>query len=144
VLDAVMESTTASTPAPAKETAEAATSRIETRAGPSVPTEVEPAGTEQRTKQRSSDAGLVPEEKDAPEKIESPTPEASTEELNFIIRHASGKKLSKEEIAEAKHYAWELMYLKGALVYNGTNEEDFLYCLPDNKENLFAGRLQKI
>jgi hypothetical protein len=24
--------------------------------------------------------------------------------------------------------------LKGALVFNGSNEEDFLYCLPDNKE----------
>jgi hypothetical protein len=42
--------------------------------------------------------------------------------------------LSEEEIAEAKHYARELKYPKGALVYNGTNEDDFLYCLPDNKE----------
>jgi hypothetical protein len=25
-------------------------------------------------------------------------------------------------------------YPKGALVFNGTNEDDFLYCLPDNKE----------
>jgi hypothetical protein len=49
-------------------------------------------------------------------------------------QHASGKRLSKEEIAEAKHYAQELKYPKGALVYNGTNEDDFLYCLPDNKE----------
>jgi hypothetical protein len=30
------------------------------------------------------------------------------EELDFIIRHASGKKLSEEEIAEAKYYAREL------------------------------------
>jgi hypothetical protein len=35
---------------------------------------------------------------------------------------------------EAKHYARELKYPKGALVYNGTDEDDFLYCLPDNKE----------
>jgi hypothetical protein len=27
-----------------------------------------------------------------------------------------------------------LKYLKGALVFNGSDEEDFLYCLPDNKE----------
>jgi hypothetical protein len=27
-----------------------------------------------------------------------------------------------------------LKYLKGALVFNGSNGEDFLYCLPDNKE----------
>jgi hypothetical protein len=49
VLDVVMESTRASTPAPAKETVKVATARVETEAGPSVPTEVEPAGTEQRT-----------------------------------------------------------------------------------------------
>jgi hypothetical protein len=34
VLDAVLESTRASTPAPAKETAEAATARAEPEAGP--------------------------------------------------------------------------------------------------------------
>jgi hypothetical protein len=42
--------------------------------------------------------------------------------------------LSEEEIAEAKHYARELKYPKGALVYNGTDEDDFIHCLPDNKE----------
>jgi hypothetical protein len=56
------------------------------------------------------------------------------EDLDFIIRHALGKRLSEEEIAEAKHYVRELKYPKGALVYNGTDEVDFLYCLPDNKE----------
>jgi hypothetical protein len=35
---------------------------------------------------------------------------------------------------EAKHYARRLKYPKGALVFNGTDEDDFLYCLPDNKE----------
>jgi hypothetical protein len=74
------------------------------------------------------------EKKDVPEKVKSPAPEAPSEDLDFIIRHASGKRLSKEEIAEAKHYARELKYPKGALVYNGTNEDDFLYCLSDNKE----------
>jgi hypothetical protein len=28
----------------------------------------------------------------------------------------------------------KLKYPKGALVFNGSGEEDFLYCLPDNKE----------
>jgi hypothetical protein len=42
--------------------------------------------------------------------------------------------LSEVENFEAKHYARELKYPKGALVFNGTNEDDFLYCLPDNKE----------
>jgi hypothetical protein len=45
-----------------------------------------------------------------------------------------GKKLSNEEILEARHYAQKLKYPKGALVFNGTNEDDFLYCLPNNKE----------
>jgi hypothetical protein len=42
--------------------------------------------------------------------------------------------LFEEDIAKAKHYTRELKYLKGALVYNGTDEDDFLYCLSDNKE----------
>jgi hypothetical protein len=133
VLDAVMESTRALTPAPAKKIAEAATARAEAEAGPLVPTEAEPTGAEQRTEQESSDAGLSLEKKDVPKKVKTPTPEAPSEDLDFIIRHALGKRLYKEEIAEAKHYAQELKYPKGALVYNGTNEDDFLYCLPDNK-----------
>jgi hypothetical protein len=64
----------------------------------------------------------------------SPAPEAPSEGLDYIIRHASGKRLSEEEVFEAKHYAQELKYSKGALVFNGTDEDDFLYCLSDNKE----------
>jgi hypothetical protein len=33
-----------------------------------------------------------------------------------------------------QHYAKELKYLQGSLVYEGDNEDDFLYCLPDSKE----------
>jgi hypothetical protein len=99
-----------------------------------VPAETEPAATKQRAEQESPDAGMALEKKDAPEKAKSPIPEAPSEDLDFIIRHASGKRLSEEEIAKAKHYARELKYPKGALVYNGTDEYDFLYCLLDNKE----------
>jgi hypothetical protein len=42
--------------------------------------------------------------------------------------------MSEEEIAEVKHYAKELKYPKGSLVYNGTDEDDFLYYLSNNKE----------
>jgi hypothetical protein len=134
VLDAVLESTKASTPAPVKETVEAATAHAEPEAGPSVPIETEPAGTRRSVEQGPSSVGLILEKEDTPKKIEPPTPEAPSEELDFIIRHALSKRLSEEEIAEAKHYARELKYPKGALVYNGTGEGDFLYCLPDNKE----------
>jgi hypothetical protein len=80
------------------------------------------------------DATLILKKECASKKVTSPTPEAFTEELDFIIRHASGKQLSEEHIAEAKHYAKELKYPKGSLVYNGIDEDDFLYCLLDNKE----------
>jgi hypothetical protein len=68
-----------------------------------------------------------------PEKAAAPTSEALKENIEYIIRHASGKNLSKEE-REAQHYAQKLKYPKGALVFNDIGEEDFLYCLLDSKE----------
>ena len=75
---------------------------------PKLPTEAEPVGTEQRTEQESSYAGLALEKKDMPEKSKSVIPEAPSEDGDFIIRLASGKRLCEEEIMEAKHYAQEL------------------------------------
>jgi hypothetical protein len=54
---------------------------------------------------------------------------ASTEDLDFIIRHASGKQLTQRQIVKAQHYAKELKYPRGSLVYEGDEEDDFLYCL---------------
>jgi hypothetical protein len=51
--------------------------------------------------------------------------------------------LFEEEIAEAKHYARELKYPKGALVYNGTDEDDFYTVSQTTRKYLFAGRWQK-
>jgi hypothetical protein len=76
----------------------------------------------------------------ASEKIEAPALKASNKSTKYIIRHASGKELSQEEMLEARHYAQKLKYSKGALVFNGSDEEDFLYCLPITKKYLFAGR----
>jgi hypothetical protein len=73
-------------------------------------------------------------ERNMAKETESLAPEAPSEYSDYIIRHASGKRLSEEEIFEAKHYARELKYPKGALVFNGTDEDDFLFCLSDNKE----------
>jgi hypothetical protein len=70
----------------------------------------------------------------ASEKIEASAPEASNKNIDYIIRHASGKELSQEEMLEARQYAQKLKYPKGVLVFNGSDEEDFLYCLPDNKK----------
>jgi hypothetical protein len=98
-----------------------------------VPTKTKPAATEDKAEQESPNVGMATGQ-DATEKAKSPAPEAPSEDLDYIIRHASGKRLSEEEILEAKHYARELKYPKGALVFNGTDEDDFLYYLPNNKE----------
>jgi hypothetical protein len=44
---------------------------------------------------------------------------------------------------EARHYAQKLKYPKGALVFNDTNEDDFLYCLQDNKEIFVCWEIAK-
>jgi hypothetical protein len=105
----------------------------EAEAGPSEPTKEQPLETEEK----ATKAALEAEKMSKPtlvEEIDTAAPEASSSIRDYIVRHASGKKLSEEEIYEANHYARELKYPKGALVFNGTDEDDFLYCLPDNKE----------
>jgi hypothetical protein len=62
------------------------------------------------------------------------TPEASSKAFDYVLRHASGKNLTEKEKREAQFYAQKLKYPKGALIFNGSGEEDFLYCLPDSKE----------
>jgi hypothetical protein len=110
ILDAIMESTKVQTPAStgapsmSEKAAKAVTTRFEAKVGPSVPAEIGPVETVGKdTEQGPSDAALILEKEGAPKKVKSPTPEASTEELDFIIRHASGKQLSEEQIADAKH-----------------------------------------
>jgi hypothetical protein len=61
-------------------------------------------------------------------------PVASSEAPNYVLRHASGKNLTEKEKREAQFYEQKLKYPKGALIFNGSGEEDFLYCLPDSKE----------
>jgi hypothetical protein len=131
VLDAVMESTKALSPAPTKKIVQAV--KVQAEAGPSAPLETKAVTPEDKVDQQTSDTGMAAGQ-DMTEKAKSPAPEAPAKDVDYIVRHASGEKLSEEEILEARHYAQKLKYLKGALVFNGTNEDDFLYCLPDNKE----------
>jgi hypothetical protein len=112
---------------------EATITQAETEAGPTVPAETKLATTERRAEGKTPDSNIA-FEKSAAREAKSLAPEALSEDLDYIIRHASGKRLSKEEIVEAKHYARELKYPKGDLVFNSTEEDDFLYCLLDNKE----------
>jgi hypothetical protein len=51
-----------------------------------------------------------------------------------------GKILSLEEILEAQHYAQRLKYPKGALVFNGSGEEDFCTVSRIIKKYPFVGR----
>jgi hypothetical protein len=133
MLDAVMEATKALTPAPIKKIAEAVKVQAEAEVGPSVPIETKPAAPEDKAEQQTPDTGKAAGQI-VTDKAEAPAPEAPSKDINYIIRHASGKKLSEEEVLEAKYYAHKLKYPEGALVFNGTDEDDFMYCLPDNKE----------
>jgi hypothetical protein len=64
-----------------------------------------------------------------------PTPETvPLENLEYIIHHALGKQLTKEQIVEVQYYARDMRYLRDSLVYGGNDEDDYLYCLLDNKE----------
>jgi hypothetical protein len=107
---------------------EAAVSQASAEAGPSEPVEKKPSEIEEKAAEEEA------VEQTLPKKVAAPAPEALKESTEYIICHASGKRLSKEEEREAQHYAQKLKYPKGALVFNGSGEEDFLYCLPDSKE----------
>jgi hypothetical protein len=112
-----------------KETVEAVMTQFKTEAEPLALTETGPTKVvEKNIEAEPSDATKTNEES------ESLAPEVSTEGLKYIVRHAVGKKLSEEQIAEAIHYAKDLKYPLGSLVFNGSDEDDFLYCLPDSKE----------
>jgi hypothetical protein len=113
--------------------AEAPKQQTGVETGPLEPTKVIPLETEE-TKIAKATEKMKMSEPILVEEIDTAAPEASSKIYDYIVRHASGKKLSEEEVFEANHYAKELKYPKGALVFNGTNEDDFLYCLPDNKE----------
>ena len=108
----------------AEASTEASAQQAEAEAGPSEPFKEHPFEAE---------AVKIPEPI-LVEETDTAIPEAPASMRDYMIRHASGKKLSEEETHEAIHYAKELKYPKGAVIFNGTNEDDFLYCLPDNKE----------
>jgi hypothetical protein len=84
VLDAVIETTKALTPAPAKKVAEAATAKAEAEVGPSVSSETKPAVTEEGAEQESPGIAIATE-KEIAEEAKSPGPKALSENLDFII-----------------------------------------------------------
>jgi hypothetical protein len=99
-------------------------------AGPSAPAEARPLGV----------TPVFVEKESVPEKLKSPAPKASTEELEFIVRHASGKQLSEEHIAEARQDARDLKYPQGSMVTMTLMKMTFCIVFWTIRRYLFAGR----
>jgi hypothetical protein len=97
VLDAVMETTRALTPAPMKKVTETATTRADIEAGPSVPTGAEPAVTEQIAEQESPDTGMALEKKDASEKLDLLLPKHYPKILTLLFDMLWGKSYLKKK-----------------------------------------------
>jgi hypothetical protein len=79
-------------------------------------------------------------ERIATEKIETPVPEASNKSIDYVIRHASGKVLSQEEMLEAQHYAKKLKYPKGVLCSMAVVKKTFCTVSRITKKYPSAGR----
>jgi hypothetical protein len=127
VLDAVLKPSTVATPAPTRVSKD-----IIEELGEVVAVSASPACAEAGP---LTTRPIEQVKENPPEKLTSPIPKAvSTENLDFIIHHVSGKQLTQRHIAEAHHYAKELKYPRGSLVYEGDEENDFLYCFPHSKE----------
>jgi hypothetical protein len=135
MLDVVLESVKTSAPGSAealstqakdsRKTGDANTTHTPTKAGHSeTPAEARPSET----------APITLEKESVPEKSYPPAPEAHVKEMEFIVQHASGKQLSEEQVVEVQHYAKDLKYPRGSLVYGGNDEDVFLYYLPYSKE----------
>jgi hypothetical protein len=107
--------------------------QAETEVGPSEPAKVKSL----ETKETEGVEQILTEE------TGTAAPEAFSEASNYILRHASGKELTEKEKQEAQFYAQKLKYPKGALIFNGSGEEDFLYCLPDSMEISVCQELSK-
>ncbi len=95
--------------------AEASKHQSETEAGPSEPSKMKSLEVEET---ETTEQILA-------EETGTAAPEAFSEAFDYILRHASGKKLSEKEKQEAQFYAQKLKYPKGALIFNGSGEEDF-------------------
>jgi hypothetical protein len=73
------------------EPAEAAVGQASAEAGPSEPTEKKPSEIEEKASEEEAvDQTLL-------EKVAAPAPEALKESIEYIIRHASRKRLSKKK-----------------------------------------------
>jgi vacuolar-type H+-ATPase subunit H len=91
--------------------AEAQKTQIETTASEAEATQCQ-AETEAGPSEPAKEKSLETREKET-EAAEQILAEAFSEALNYILRHASGKKLTEKEKREAQFYAQKLKYSKG-------------------------------
>jgi hypothetical protein len=96
VLDAVMETTKALSPAPTKKAIEAVKVQAGAEVGPSVPIETKVAAPEDKAKQQTSDIGMTLGQ-GMIEKTKSPAPEAPAEDVDYIIDMLRGKNYPKKK-----------------------------------------------
>jgi hypothetical protein len=110
VLDAVLKPSKFATPVPTKVSEDKAEELEEVVTARSTPGCVE--ATPPCAEAGPSETRPIEQaEESLPEKLMLRTPEAmSTKGLDFIVRHASRKQLTKRQIAEAQNYAKELKY----------------------------------
>jgi hypothetical protein len=88
-LDAIMKTTKALSPAPTKKATEVIKVQAGVEAGSSVPIEMKAAAPEDKTEQQTSDTGMMAGQSII-EEVKSPAPKASSEDVDYIIRHAFG------------------------------------------------------
>jgi hypothetical protein len=125
--DAVLRPTKMATPAPSKISKDKA-EELEMTIDEAAPPDLGKTGP-------SKSKPLEQEFESLLKRIALPIPEvAPLGDLKYIVRHASEKQLTGQQIAEVQHYARDLKYPRGSLVYEGHDEDDYLYCLPNNKE----------
>ena len=84
MLDAVLETTKALSPAPTKEIAEAAKVQAEAEAGPSAPIETKAVAPEDKADQQTSGTGMAVG-KSMAEKAKYPAPEAPVKDIDYIF-----------------------------------------------------------
>jgi hypothetical protein len=131
-----------------KKSAEAVMTQVETKARPTAPAEAKPAEiVERNAESRPSDAAKVPlplEKEKATEESEFPGPEAPSEELEFIVCHAAGKKLTEEQIAEARQYAKDLKYPQDPWYTTVLMKMTFYIAYQTTRRYLFVEKWQRI
>jgi hypothetical protein len=87
---------------------------------------------------------VIPENRTEENLLEKPSAPAleapSQDDLDYIVRHASGKQLTEEQIDEVQHYSKDLKYPQGPLVYGGNDKMTSFIVYLTIKKYMSAGK----